>query len=343
MPTPPAASRPARPRLSVVVPCLNEAEVIDQTAATLFDVLGLRSDVDLEVVFVDDGSTDDTPARLRALGEADARVVAVFLARTFGQQRATAAGLRFATGDAVVVMDADLQDPPEVVPRMLAAWREGADVAYGTRRSRAGETVFKRWSAAAFYRLLARVSEVDVPRDTGDFRLMDRVVVDALLALPEQDRFLRGQVAWLGFRQVAVPFDRAPRAAGRSAYRLRDGVALALDGLFVLSVAPLRVLAVIGLALLAAALPVALWAAWTATLLGAVLAAILGVGGLQLIGLAGLAEVASRALREARRRPPYVVREVVGLTPAVVREASRHGDIRRARRPAEGTAISGGS
>lgn len=317
-----ASVRPTHPRLSVVIPCLDEADVLRATWARLDDVLGQRKDLDLEVVFVDDGSGDGTDDVIRALHEADDRVLGVFLSRTFGQQRATSAGLRFATGDCVVVMDADLQDPPEVVLPMLAAWRNGADVAYGQRHRRAGEPLWKKATASAFYRLLDRVAEVEVPLDTGDFRLMDRVVVDALLALPEQDRFLRGLVAWLGFTAVAVPFDRAPRAAGHSKYAWRHALALAIDGLIGFAPSPLPLLAGLGVGCVLLALPAVGVAAWQASVGWLVLAAVLALGGVQLVALGVLAEYASRALREARRRPAFVVREVLGVAPAVARDAT---------------------
>lgn len=309
----PRLERPSPARLSVVVPCLDEAPVLRQTCGRLVAVLGALPDVDLEVVLVDDGSDDGTPDVIRALNQADDRVVGVLLSRRFGQQQATSAGLRFATGDAVVVMDADLQDPPEVVEAMLAAWREGADVAFGQRRSRQGEAWWKRATASVYYRVLARLSDVDVPVDTGDFRLMDRRVVDALLAMPEQDRFLRGMVAWLGFRQVAVPFDRAPRAAGRSKYALGPALSLAIDGMVAMAPAPLRGLGLVASALVGLGLGAGVLAVWWASVSWAVLAAVLGVGGLQLGALAVIGEYVARTLREVRGRPSFVVREVVGV------------------------------
>jgi dolichol-phosphate mannosyltransferase len=212
------ARRPP-PVLSVVVPCYNEEAVIGETHARLTGALEkLPGGVAFEVVYVDDGSRDETPRLLRELAEGDGRVRAVRLSRNFGHQIAVTAGLEHARGSAVVIIDADLQDPPEVIAEMYAAWRAGADVAYGERAERAGETHFKLWTAKAFYRLMNRVSKVQIPLDTGDFRLMDARVVRALLAMPERDRFVRGMVAWVGFKQVPVRYARAARFAGESKY-----------------------------------------------------------------------------------------------------------------------------
>ncbi len=305
-------ARPHPARLSVVIPCLDEAAVLSTTVQRLRDCLGPREGLELELVLVDDGSRDGTDGVIRRLSDGDPGIVGVFLARSFGQQAATSAGLRFASGDAVAVMDADLQDPPEVLLAMLDAWQAGADVAYGTRRTREGEPVVKTLLASAYYRVLARLSEVDVPLDTGDFRLMDRSVVDALCAMPEQDRFLRGMVAWLGFSQVPVPFDRAPRAAGHSKYDLARSASLAIDGLVALAPAPLRAFVAVGAFGVAVGAIGAVAAAWQGSWALAAFASVWLLGGVQIALLAVVGEYVARALREVRRRPPYVVREVVG-------------------------------
>ena len=203
--------------LSIVIPCHNEAAVLPETHRRLAEVADhLKSKATFEFIFVDDGSRDETARVLHELAVADSRLRGLRLSRNFGQQIATTAGLDNAAGDAVVVMDADLQDPPELIEAMLARWQEGYHVAYAKRTERTGETAFKIWSAKIFYRLVQRISRVSIPSDTGDFRLMDRRVVDAFLRMPEQDRFLRGMVSWVGYRQVAVPYKREVRFAVRT-------------------------------------------------------------------------------------------------------------------------------
>jgi len=193
------------PLVSVVVPCLNEQEVLCETNRRLCAVLG-QMGPKFEIVYVDDGSTDSTPEILRQMAARDERIRVVRFSRNFGHQMAITAGLEHASGDAVVVIDADLQDPPEVILQLVDKWMEGYDVAYGVRAERDGETAFKLWTAKTFYRFINRLSETPIPLDTGDFRLMDRRVVQALLEMPERDRFVRGMVSWLGFSQIAVPY-----------------------------------------------------------------------------------------------------------------------------------------
>jgi dolichol-phosphate mannosyltransferase len=240
----------------------------------------------------------------------------VTLARNFGHQAAASAGLQFARGDAVALIDADLQDPPDVLLEMIARWRAGVDVAYGQRTSRAGETFFKLFTARIFYRLLAGVAERPVPLDTGDFRLMDRSVVDCIVSMPEQDRFLRGMVAWVGFRQEAVPYVRAPRLAGETKYPFRKMLKLAVDAFVSLSHAPVRLLWWLtgGLAGCAAA---CLAAAGVAALIGGpvspaafgTLAVIFAVGTANAVGLTIVGEYASRIYRQVRGRPLWIVRQ----------------------------------
>ena len=218
--------------ISVVVPCFNEEEVIGATCRRLVEALeSLGPRVDFELVFIDDGSRDHTLERLRSLQAADRRVRVLAFSRNFGHQIAVTAGLEHAIGDAVVLIDADLQDPPEVIREMVLRWRRGVDVAYGVRAEREGETKFKLWTAKLFYRSINRIAEVPIPLDTGYFRLMDRAVVNALLSMPERDRFVRGMVAWVGFRQEPVMYKRAARVAGQTKYPLRKMLRFAVDGL----------------------------------------------------------------------------------------------------------------
>src|SRR2546423_7335525 len=225
--------------LSVVVPCYNEEAVILETHRRLSEVLSGMKNLDWEILYVDDGSSDRTPELLGQVQRAEERVRFIRLSRNFGHQIAFSAGLDYAHGEAVVVIDADLQDPPEVIPEMVERWRDGYHVVYGARTCREGETTFKLWTAKIFYRLLNRLSNLKMPVDVGDFRLMDRKVVDALRAMPERDRFLRGMVSWVGFRQIAVLYKRAPRFAGESKYPLLKMIRFAADAVISFSFVPL--------------------------------------------------------------------------------------------------------
>ena len=324
------------------MPCFDEEEVLAETHRQL--VLALEGSADaLELVYVDDGSQDATLDILRDLQRADRRVRVIALSRNFGQETALVAGLAHAAGDAVAIIDADLQDPPEVILEMLRHWQSGTNVAYGVRAEREGETVFKRWTAGAFYRLLERLADTAIPLDTGNFRLMDRTAVDALLAMPERNRFMRGLVAWTGFRQVPVPFLRAPRAAGKTKYPLRMMLRLALDALLSFSKTPLRLALWLGLAAIALALMGGIYAA-VARLLADVwigsgallLIAALFLGGIQLVFLGVLGEYMARIYSEVQRRPLYFVQEKLGFTsvdepsPLELADQARTQHIRRA-------------
>lgn len=234
-----------KPEISVVVPCFNEDAVLAETTRRLTSSLEQIGRT-FEIIYVDDGSRDNTPRILTELHASDPRIRVVRLSRNFGHQVAISAGLEFARGAAVVLIDADLQDPPEVIAEMVALWRQGYDVVYSTRDKRDGETAFKTLTAKWFYRFMNRLSEVPIPLDSGDFRLLDRRVVDALLAMPERDRFMRGMVSWVGFRQVSVPYSRAPRHAGNSKYTLFKMARFAADGILSFSIAPLRLASLLG-------------------------------------------------------------------------------------------------
>lgn len=302
--------------LSVVVPCFNEEQVILFTHGRLEEVLK-RCDMPWEIVYADDGSRDGTGDILSAIASRDPRVHVVTLTRNFGHQAAASAGLQFARGDAVAVIDADLQDPPEVILEMIERWRRGVDVAYGQRVSRAGETFFKLFMCRIFYRLLAGASEVPVPLDTGDFRLMDRAVVDAIVSMPEQDRFLRGMVAWVGFRQEAVPYLRDPRLAGESKYPFRKLLKLALDGFISLSQAPVRALWWItgGLATCCLVSVLAAVGGWLAGFQAAsnfvMPALIYSAATANAVCLTIVGEYTTRAYRQVRGRPLWIVKKTV--------------------------------
>ena len=308
--------------LSVVIPSFNEEPVIRETHRRLIEALEPNHGVECELVFVDDGSADATLDILRSVQTADGRVRVVALSRNFGHQVALTAGLEHASGDVVVVIDADLQDPPEAIADMVDRWRGGADVAYGVRSTRHGESASKRALSRAYYRLMNRLSEVPVPLDTGDFRLMDRKVVNALLTMPEQSRYVRGMVAWTGFRQEPVYFDRAARLAGRTKYSLGKMVRLATDGILSFSVIPLRLATYLGFAASALAMGGIVYAlvlrlltdvwvtGWTLLFI-----AMLFLGGVQLLVLGVIGEYLGRAYGELKRRPLYFVKEKIGFPP----------------------------
>jgi dolichol-phosphate mannosyltransferase len=313
-------STPRRQLLSVVVPCFNEEEVIGETVRRLRAFCDTLSGLDVELVFVDDGSRDRTRELLRGYAAEDPRIRVVGFARNFGHQIAVTAGIDAARGDAVVLIDADLQDPPEVVHEMVAKWREGWDVVYGTRTERPGESAFKLATARAFYRVLNRLSDVPIPLDTGDFRLMSRPVVDVLRAMPERDRFVRGMVAWVGFRQTALPYRRAERWAGTSKYPLRKMLRFATDGILSFSTRPLQLSIAMGLASAALALAGIVYAVIARLLTddwvpgwAAIMVAVLFIGGVQLISVGVLGEYVGRIYGEIKRRPLYVVGERIGF------------------------------
>ena len=233
--------------LSLVIPCYNEEEVISETLKRLKEFCAGLQGLDVELIFVDDGSRDRTRVLLKGYAAEDSRIKVICFARNFGHQIAVTAGIDAARGDAVVLIDADLQDPPEVIHQMIAKWREGYDVVYGTRTERPGESAFKLATARSFYRLLNKLSDVPIPLDTGDFRLMSRPVVDTLSAMPERDRFVRGMVSWVGFKQIALPYKRAERFAGESKYPLRKMLRFATDGILSFSTKPLQLSIGLGL------------------------------------------------------------------------------------------------
>jgi dolichol-phosphate mannosyltransferase len=317
-----------KPLLSVVVPCFNEADVMWETHGRLIGALNQIPDIEFEIIYVDDGSRDGTAAAMREIQALDSRVRTLRFSRNFGHQTAVTAGLEHASGDAVVLIDADLQDPPEVIGEMVARWREGYHVAYGVRTDREGETRFKLATAKVFYRVLNRMSETEIPLDTGDFRLMDRSVVEVLRSMPERDRFVRGMVAWAGFRQVAVPYRRAARFAGESKYPLFKMIRFALDGLTSFSRAPLRLATWMGFAISAVAFVAITYAlvmrlftnnwvtGWTALFI-----AVLFIGGAQLLSLGIIGEYIGRIYGESKRRPLYLVEEARGFEHAFERAA----------------------
>ena len=317
--------------LSIVIPCYNEEEVVKTTHARLIAVLE-KITADFELIYVDDGSRDRTAELLCQLQKSDSRVRVIFLSRNFGHQMATTAGIEYSIGDAVVLIDADLQDPPELIQDMVEKWNQGYDVVYGVRSERIGESAFKLWTAKAFYRLINYLSDVTIPLDTGDFRLMDRRVVKALSAMPERDRFLRGMVSWVGFRQIPLPYQRDKRLAGVSKYPFWKMVRFASDGILSFSLVPLRLAIWFGFCALALAFLGIIYAlvvrlftsnwqpGWALLFIG-----ILSMGGVQLIFLGVIGEYIGRIYREEKRRPLYIVREHLGFDSSI--SASERAEI----------------
>jgi polyisoprenyl-phosphate glycosyltransferase len=306
-------------RYSIVIPIFNEEAVLPLLLHRLDALLALL-DAPTEAILVDDGSRDCSAIVLEAKAKDDPRYRFIKLSRNFGHQIAITAGMDASRGDAIVVMDADLQDPPEVIGEMIARWKEGYDVVYARRRSREGESVFKKKTAALFYKLLSWISSVEIPSDVGDFRLIDRKVLDAFRSMPERDRFVRGMVAWLGFKQTAVDFDRPARVAGETKYPFWKMLRLAVTGVIGFSDAPLRIaiwggLAISGFAILYGIYVIGLWLAhsslvegWSSTII--VISFLCGMNML-MTGIIGL--YIGRIHAEVKRRPLYVVEKYTGF------------------------------
>lgn len=309
--------------LSVIVPCFNEEAVIGLSHPRLkaaLEAVSVQSTMRYEIIYVDDGSRDQTAHLLGEIAREDAGVRVIALSRNFGHQPAVTAGLDHAIGDCAVIIDADLQDPPELIADMVKLWRDGFDVVYGQRTDRDGESAFKIATARAFYRGLNALSDVDIPLDVGDFRLIDRCVMDAIADMPERDRFLRGMISWVGYRQAALPYRRAARAAGESKYPLAKMIRFAVDGVLSFSLAPLRFVITIGLWIVVAAvlgIGYALinriftdqWVSgWTMLFI-----AIMFMGGVQLMVLGVIGEYVGRIYMASKSRPLYLVKRKVGF------------------------------
>ena len=303
-------------KLSVVIPCFNETGNLQELAHRLTEVCERCVGDDYELILVNDCSTDSTWLEILQLSAAKPQVVGVDLAHNHGHQLAVTAGLFAAAGDRVMIIDADLQDPPELLTEMMTQLDAGADVAYGQRLQRKGESWFKRASAAFFYRLLQRLADAPIPSDTGDFRLMKRNVVDILLSMPEQHRFIRGMVAWIGFRQVAVPYHRDARFAGKTKYSLRKMIRFAVDGITSFSAAPLRLSLYFSLWSVSLAFLVGLYALWKwaagATVPGwtSITVIVLVFGGMQMFCIGVIGEYVGRIYTQSKQRPLFVIRSI---------------------------------
>lgn len=312
----------SRPDLSLVVPMFNEAGNLDRLFGRLAEVMADMG-VTYEIVCVDDGSRDDTVARVVEHRRRDARIKLVELSRNFGKELALTAGLRHAAGKAVVMIDADLQHPPELIATMLEQWRAGYEMVIAVRTSRDGEGPLKRAAARAFYHLFGQVSEVKLPQGAGDFRLLDRKVVDVLNAMPEHTRFMKGLYAWVGFKQITIPFDVAPRAGGHSSFNAFRLWRLAIDGITSFTSVPLKVWTFMGMLVAAFALLYGVLFIVKTLILGidvpgypSLIVAITFFAGVQLISLGVIGEYLGRVFAEVKNRPLYVVRNAVGFDEA---------------------------
>ena len=297
--------------LSVIVPLYNEEEIVSKTFQKLEEVL---KDTEHEILFINDGSKDKTREILEALLKTTPQNKLINFSRNFGHQAAFSAGIDNASGDAVVIIDGDLQDPPEVILELLEKWKDGYQVVYAKRRKRKGETFFKRFTAYAFYRIIGKITNIDIPSDTGDFRLMDRIVVDQIKNLPERSRFLRGLVCWVGFKSIGVEYDRAERSAGTSKYPLRKMFRLALDGITGFSSAPLKFSFIMGICTTFIAFCIFLWSIIEKILFpettspgwASLMTVIVFFGGVQLMSIGILGEYIGRIYEEVKQRPLYI-------------------------------------
>ena len=302
------------PFISVVLPVYNESAGIGETLTELANYVRARPER-YELIFVNDGSTDDSATQIKAAMAKNPTIRLVDFSRNFVHQLAITAGIRYASGDAVVVMDADLQDPPSVIPAMIARWQEGYDVVYGKRRKRSGETWFKKVTAETFYRVLKALTSVDIPVDTGDFRLMDRSVVNVLKQMNEHDPYVRGMVAWVGYRQIAVEYDRQKRTAGETHYPLKKMLHLAMNGITSFSTVPLTIanwlsgfflllaVAIVGISFFLGHLSLLTWVIATTLLVGAGITFSIGL----------LGNYIGRMFAQSRHRPLYIVADTYGF------------------------------
>lgn len=304
----------AHPMISVVAPVFNEADSLSEFHSRLMGVLE-QITPNFEVIYINDGSEDASLQVIKSFNGKDSRIKYISFSRNFGHQIAASAGLDHAMGESVVIIDTDLQDPPELIAEMYARYQEGFKVVYARRRNRSGETPFKRWTAALFYRSLRAITQTDIPLDTGDFRLMDRSVVNVLRNMPEKSKFLRGQVAWAGFSQTFIEFDRPPRKHGETGYPIRRMMRFAMDGITGFSDFPLRVAMFLGFIFSFVAFGIIIYALYSqftgGTITGwtSIIISSMFIGGIQLLCIGLIGEYISRIYSEVKHRPLYVIEE----------------------------------
>ena len=306
--------------ISVVVPMYYEEGVAQECYRRLKKVMDDYNET-YEFIFVNDGSTDKTMEILTHIAKEDSQVKVLNLSRNFGHQNAVTAGLDYATGDAIVIIDADLQDPPELIPDLIAKWRAGDEVVYAKRKQRTGETFFKLITAKYFYRFLNQMTEIEIPKDTGDFRLIDRKVAEVFKKMPERNRFIRGMITWVGFKQSFVEYNRDERFAGETKYPLKKMIKFALDGIFSFSSRPLKIINSIGLFAILIAIGISIYSV-AARLLGfgnvqlgwaSMMVAIAFFGGMQLVALGTIGAYIARIYDESKNRPIYIVTETLNV------------------------------
>ncbi len=308
-------------KISVIVPMYYEEEVAEECYKRLNNVLTNIDNYTHEIIFINDGSKDKTLDILIGIANKDKTVKVISFSRNFGHQCAVTAGLQYVTGDAIVIIDADLQDPPELIPEMLKLWEDGYEVIYGKRKSRKGESRFKLLTASMFYRTLNALSDVDIPKDTGDFRLVDRKVVDVINSLPEHNKFLRGLFSWVGFKQTPYEYERKERFAGKTKYPLKKMLKLAQDGIFSFSTKPLRIVGTMGIISIAISIIVLIYAIlsyifnWNNLTAGwtSLMVTITFLSGMILISLWMIGEYIGRIYDETKKRPQYVIEKTFNI------------------------------
>ena len=308
-------------KISVIVPMYYEEEVAKECYTRLKNVLEKIENYNYEIIFVNDGSKDKTLEILKEIAKENKNVKIISFSRNFGHQCAVTAGLRYVTGDAIVIIDADLQDPPELIPEMIKLWEEGNEVIYGKRKSREGESRFKLLTASMFYKTLNALSDVEIPKDTGDFRLVDRKVVEVINSLPEHNKFLRGLFSWVGFKQKAYEYERKERYAGKTKYPLKKMLKLAQDGIFSFSIKPLKIVGAMGILSVIISIMLFVYAVlsyafdWNNLVPGwtSLMVTMTFIGGMILISLWMIGEYIGRIYDETKRRPEYIIDETINI------------------------------
>ena len=308
-------------KISVVIPMYYEEEVANECYNRTKEVLESLKQYDYEIIFINDGSKDKTLEILEAIANKDNKVKVISLSRNFGHQAAVTAGLKFTTGDAVVIMDADMQDPPEVIKEMIELWEQGNEVIYAKRKARKGETPFKLFTAKMFYNVLNGLSDVEIPKDTGDFRLADRKVIDVINSLPEHNKFLRGLFSWVGFKQIPLEYERKERLAGKTKYPLKKMIKLASDGITSFSTKPLKILGLLGCISIFISIIILIYAlisyifklnqlaaGWTSLMV-----TITFLGGMQLLSVWLIAEYIGKIYDESKGRPEYIIDKKINI------------------------------
>ena len=308
-------------KISLVIPMYYEEQVVEECYNRVTKVLKEIQDCEYEIIFINDGSKDNTLDILERIAKIDNNVKVISFSRNFGHQAAVTAGLKYVTGDVIVIMDADLQDPPELIPDMLKEWEKGYEVIYGKRKSRKGESVFKLLTAKAFYSTLNKLSDVEIPKDTGDFRMVDRKVVDVVNSLPEHNKFLRGLFSWVGFEQLAYEYDRKERFAGKTKYPFGKMLKLALDGILSFSTKPLKIVGGLGILSVIISFVILIYSLlsyifkWNSLTPGwtSIMCTITFLGGIILISVWMIGEYIGRIYDEVKNRPQYIVKKTINI------------------------------